>query len=84
MIFSRYYGAVTDKIVCFLCEQEVLCNSLKQSLQRCRKRTVASTQSIVLYDDQFTKVNFFSSMAIHVVNFEYYVVDLMKFLVSCV
>lgn len=34
---------------------EVLCNSLKQSLQRCRKRTVASTQSIVLYDDQFTK-----------------------------
>lgn len=34
---------------------EVLCNSLKQSLQRCTKRSVARTHSIVLYDDQVTK-----------------------------
>jgi hypothetical protein len=40
-----------------LCYQEVLCNSLKQSLQRCTKRSVARTQSIVLYEDQFIKVN---------------------------
>jgi hypothetical protein len=34
---------------------EVLCNSLKQSLQRYTKRSVVKTQSIVLYDDTFTK-----------------------------
>ncbi|KAG0597561.1 hypothetical protein M758_12G004500 [Ceratodon purpureus] len=34
---------------------EVLCNSLRQSLHRCTKRSVARTQSIVLNEDQFTK-----------------------------
>lgn len=34
---------------------EVLCNTLKQSLQRCTKRSVAKTHSVAHHDDPFTR-----------------------------